>query len=435
MTNQSFVHRYTNPATSGDLAFCAVCAEKQRAPLIKHEPTTITCQICERKYEGIWLRWRRELAQQDSPISPPPSIDVLKTLADDAKLSYDKISLEHGDLDTYIIFQETRRVAYPCLRHDLVNERSGMSQWRPALAACKWFMPAFITGAELDHWSQLLRCPDDERETKFESLMHEMYTPRRQVRSLCTYHDRAEFKPFRRAIIDALKAAHFGLYYASTPTLVAVVEGVLRAMEATLGLSPVRNEARALIARVFEAAHRKMRAYSGFGIDPIHWIPEDYTSLEFLARLHHKFLSHLLFKDFLLTQLFAKTEDVASDQQGTISPRIINRPAIMHGLTPPRGIALDTIKLLGVLDGLAQIIGYVTDQGFTLYGVLDGARDANGGVVHEPGSSIDAVTGLLAMLGATKDGPNWTAVDGRASQILESIAVSGTVIRPPVNGT
>lgn len=419
------IHRYTEPVSSKDVTLCVECAAKQHPPLLRQEVSPLVCRDCKKRYMGVWLRWQSLLAQQSSPDAPLPSIDILGTFVADAKITFNSIGLEEGHIKTYVVLQGTRRIAFPCLRHDLVKERTRISQWRPALAACKWFMPTFITGAELEKWSTLLWCPDNEREATFEELMHEMYTPRRQVRSVCTFHDREEFKPFRNAIIDALKAAHLGLYHASTPTLLAVVEGVLRAMEATLRLPPVRNEVRVLIENVFDGSLKKIRAYRGLGINPIHWIPEEYGTLEFLARLDHIFLSLLLFKDFLLTQLFARTEDV-----DIANPKIINRHAILHGLTPPRGIALDTVKLIGVLDGFAGIIGYITEQGFALYGALDGAHDASGGIVHEPGSSIDVVADLLGMLQDTRNGPDWTTVDGRASRILDAIATNGTVILP-----
>lgn len=255
----------------------------------------------------------------------------------------------------------------------------------------------------------------------FDVLMRELYTRRRQVQSVCSYHDLREFKKFRHTIMDAAKAAHLGLYHASTSTLVAVAEAILRELESTLGLGPTKNNVRQMVENVFQAAFARIKSFRGHGY---HWIPEEYDTLQFMAQHDHLFLFLLLFKDFLLMQLFASTDDIdPADGQ------IINRHAILHGIAPPRGLVIDTIKLIGVLDGLACVVGYVTEQSFTLYGSLHEARDAQGGVVNQPSSSIDAVEQVFQTLESVRDDPRWKALDQRASQILEEIAVNGTVVR------
>lgn len=422
MTNQEHpVHRYLDAATSKSVLLCAECAAKRNPPLSRYEGVPSPCSDCKKKYEGVWSRWKPLLAVQTSSEDSPPPIDTLTGFVQDAKIAFESVRPVKGRPDIYLVTQGCRRVAFPCLRHDLVEETENLSRWQPVFESCKWFMPAFITGGELDRWYSLWGCSDVDRSAKFEELMNDLYTPRRQVMSVCSYHDLREFKRFRHTIMDALKAAQLGLYHASASTLISVVEAMLRAIESALGLVPVKNDVRTLIANVFNGVFARIKSCRSHGY---HWIPAEYETLEFMARHDHLFLFLFLFREFLLLQLFAKTDDVDLNDG-----RILNRHAILHGITPPRGLVLDTMKLIGVLDGFARIIGFVTDQSFTLYGKLHEATDGQGGVVNQPGSSIDAVERVFDALRAVKEAPAWVAVDSRASQILEDIATNGTVIR------
>lgn len=111
--------------------------------------------------------------------------------------------------------------------------------------------------------------------------------------------------------------------------------------------------------------------------------------------------------------------------------RVLNRHAIAHGIVPSRGAVLDTIKLIGVLDGLASIIGQVTDQQFGLFGKFHGARESSGGVCYEPGSSIEAVDVVFSAFHALSVSPVWVELVRRASETMDGIAKNGTIILFP----
>jgi len=179
-----------------------------------------------------------------------------------------------------------------------------------------------------------------------------------------------------------------------------------------------------LITDVFNGAYSKICAYRGYGRSGgYNWIPDEYATLEGMARQDDDLMFLALFKDFLLQQLFANTATL-----DVTDHRVLNRHAIAHGIAPARGIVLDTIKLIGVLDGLASIIGQVTDQQFDLYGRFHRAHESGGGVCHEPGSSIEAVAMVFAAFPTLSISPAWACLVRNASEVMDEVARNGTVI-------
>jgi len=422
------VHHYTDPANvNHDL--CGACSARRQG-LTKHKGIATACSECALKYFGVWRRWK-PLIESRSATDPLPPLTDLQRFVTEARLDFKHVG-PSGDPDIYVGHHGTRKIAFPCVRPELMNGSSRYLRWRDTLQACKWFMPAFITGGELEMgWYDLWDCPESERQTKFDQLMHGLYTSRRQARSILHYYNLREFTAFRPAIVDAIKAAHLGLFHASTSTLVIVVEGILKEIRSSLGFPATPPHAPVnvpvLVTEVFDGTCSRIFSYRGYGQSSgYNWIPKEYTTLEIMARQDHYFMFLALFKDFLLRQLYANTLSLDVTDR-----RVLSRHAIAHGIAPSRGIALDTIKLIGVLDGLASIIGRVTDQQFGLYGVFHGAHESGGGMCHEPGSSIEAVDMVFAAFQAVSVSPAWVALVRRASEIMDGVARNGTVIPFP----
>lgn len=428
MTNglRDAIHRYTSTEKSDGLHLCDECAAKH-ACLTRHEEVAKPCDDCERKYVAVWCRWRQLLGQQSSSDTSPPPASLLEEYATAVGLPFAQISPENlrlvqGALPVYVVRHGNRRVAFPSQHHTLIPDRTSSEQRIKALRACKWFMPAYATGAEVSEWYRLCTCTDTERDTLFAELMAKMYTPARIAQIACTYHTLDEFKPHRHAIMDALKAASLGLLHASTITLVAAAEGVLRNLQKTLGMTTIENDSRQLATAVINAAYEKIFSYRMLGTNRLHWIPNEYKGLELNARSDYLYLLLLSFREFLLSEFFSptKTIDHADD-------RIVNRHAIIHGITPTRGILLDAVKVTGILEALAHVVGYVTPQGFELYGRLHGAETSDG-VVNEPHSSVDAVCHMLTAFQVFKMDPLRVSIESRASQVLDDIVTKGTIV-------
>src|SRR5690606_20712349 len=105
-------------------------------------------------------------------------------------------------------------------------------------------------------------------------------------------------------------------------------------------------------------AYERVLLYRTLGASNMHWIPNEYKEMEIMARGDKLYLFMLSFKEFLLTQFFLPTRKLDPSDES-----LINRHAIIHGLMPPRGEFLDTVKVAGVLEALAHVVGYVTPQG------------------------------------------------------------------------
>jgi hypothetical protein len=240
---------------------------------------------------------------------PAPPVSELQRFAKDAKLEFGHVGASSGDPNVYIGHHGTRKIAFPLVIPEQMKGGERFSRWRNALQACNWFMPAFITYGELENgWYELLDCPESDRSAKFERLMHDLYTSKRQARSILHYHNLREFTAFRPVILDALKAAHLGLHHASTSTLVVVVEGILKELRRSLGLPPMSPHAPAniqnLIVEVFDGACSKICSYRGYHrSEGYNWIPQEYATLECMARQDDYFMFLVLFKEFLLRHL------------------------------------------------------------------------------------------------------------------------------------
>lgn len=420
------VHRYTDSGNANYI-LCVDCATRQGQTLTIHEGVATACSMCTRKYFGVWSRWQPLIGSRTAT-DPPLPIAELQRFATEARLDFNRVEVSGRDPNVYIGHHGKRQIAFPCVKPELMNDSARYLRWRDAFRACMWFMPAFITNGELENgWYSLWDCSESERTGKFNQLMHELYTARRQARSILHYYNLREFTTFRPAIVDALKAAHLGLLHASTCTLIIVVEGVLKEIRSSLGLPPPPPNTPVnipqLVEDVFDGAYSKICSYRGYSRSGgYNWIPEEYTGLECMARQDDYIMFLTLFKEFLLRQLFANT--VTIDMADS---RVLNRHAIAHGIAPARGIVLDTIKLIGVLDGLASIIGQVTDQQFGLYGKFHGAYESRG-ICHEPGTSIETVETVFRAFHALSVSPVWVALVRGASEIMDGIARDGTVI-------
>lgn len=155
----SAVHRYSGATTSsGEEVLCASCAALRTPPLTQHEAVTSVCSDCEKKYRGVWSRWQPLLATQTSFEDPAPSVDELRRFVADAKIAFNDVVFQKGHPDVYLVNQGGRRIAFPCVRLDLVRERQPLSRWRPILQSCKWFMPAFIRGGRTRQVVHALAC-------------------------------------------------------------------------------------------------------------------------------------------------------------------------------------------------------------------------------------------------------------------------------------
>lgn len=386
----------------------------------------MACSECARKYFGVWRRWK-PLIESRSGDDPAPPLSELQRFATEARLDFIQVGESSDDPNTYVGYHGTRKIAFPCVKPGLMKGSSRYLRWRDTLQACKWFMPAFINYGELENvWCELCDSPESDRGTKFDRLMHELYTSTRQARSILHYYNLREFTAFRSAIVDALKAAHLGLYHASASTLVVVVEGILKEIRTSLGLPPMSPHAPVnisnLITEVFDGTYSKICSYRGYG-SGYNWIPDEYATLEAMACQDDYLMFLALFKEFLLQHLFANTATL-----DVTDHRVLNRHAVAHGIAPARGIVLDTLKLIGVLDGLASIIGRVTNQQFGLYGSFHGAHESGGGVCHEPGSSIEAVAMVFAAFHAFSVSPAWARLVRNASETMDEVARNGTVI-------
>ena len=419
------VHRYTD-STNNSFVFCEDCFAKQRVLLMRLEGVFASCDKCAKKYLGVWSRWAPLIHLRAADEAAPPLAE-LERFAKEAGLNFSRVGVEN-DPNVYIGYHGNRRIAFPCVTPDKMLDSVRYSRWRDAFQKCMWFMPAFITNGELEKgWFALWDdCSNAEKTVRFDRLMHELYTPWRQARSICSYYNLREFAVFCPAIMDALKAAHLGLHHASTSALIIVVEAILKAIRLSLSLPPppphAPVEIRGLVKEVFDGVFLKICSYRGYGrAGGYVWIPQEYANLECLARQDDYFMFLILFRDFLLSQLFAKTADIDMSD-----PRVLNRHVLAHGLAPARGIVLDTMKLIGVMDALASVIGQVTDQTFALYGKFHGARESRG-ICHEPGSSIRAVTAVFATLHTIRLNPAWVEIDRVATAVLDGIATHGTV--------
>lgn len=372
-----------------------------------------------KQFQGIWHRWKRVL-EGVSSTGPAPDPSLLSQFAADVFGSdIQKIQTVNLIFNNHLVGKalhltvSEHKLLIPHCAPESIADCTGLSKWEGLANEDLWFLPAHVTAPEAHAWTQIMSLSANERRDAIAGKISEMYSVERVARFVCTCRNVERLDRYFPTILEAAECHWLGKNSAATAMLVPVIEALLQDICSILGISS--DESRERANKALTTAFERIVKYRPLASNNATWIPEDFLSFAFQAKVDYLAMHLYLLKNFLISHFYARTDDV-----NVGDPAVINRHAFAHHTSPRPASATDALKLFCIIETTALAFGYLINAETTdIYGRMHGAIESWSNLtIEEPNRPVQVLAQYASLLSRTASASSSSSVLAELNDIV-----------------